>query len=50
MDMVPILERLATVRDVRSILPNLVQDNKVNFSKAQEILNYNPLKNPEEKD
>ena len=50
MDLVPILEKLATVRDVRSILPSLVEDNKVNISKAKEILNYNPLNNPEDKE
>lgn len=48
MDFVPILEKLATVRDVRNILPKIVDDNRVNLAKAKEILNYNPLNNPEE--
>ena len=48
MEFVPILEKLATVRDVRNILPKIVDDNRVNLAKAKEFLNYNPLNNPEE--
>mmetsp|Transcript_28052 Transcript_28052/g.27063 ORF Transcript_28052/g.27063 Transcript_28052/m.27063 type:complete len:94 (-) Transcript_28052:1414-1695(-) len=39
LDMMPILEKLAYVKDVRTILPQIVSDNKVNYEKAPEILN-----------
>lgn len=43
MDMVPILEKLAIVKDVREYLPKIVDDNKINFTKAKELLNYGKL-------
>jgi hypothetical protein len=36
---VPILEKLAIVKDVRSYLVKIVEDNKVDFAKAKEVLN-----------
>lgn len=50
MDMIPILEKLAFVRDVRDYLPRIVDDNKINFTKAKEVLNYGKLIMPEEED
>lgn len=50
MDMVPILEKLAFVRDVRDYLPRIVDDNKINFVKAKEVLNYGKLIIPDEDD
>lgn len=50
MDVVPILEKLAFVRDVRDYLPRIVDDNKINFNKAKEVLNYGKLIIPEEED
>ena len=47
-ELVPILEKLAIVRDVRSFLPNIVEDNKVDFKKAKEVLNIGQLMNPED--
>ena len=48
MDMVPILEKLALVRDVRPFLTEIVEDNRINFNKAREVLNYGKLLNPEQ--
>lgn len=48
MDMVPILEKLAIVKDVREYLPKIVDDNKINFSKAKDVLNYGKLIIPDE--
>ena len=48
MDFVPILERLAKVKDVRLILPKIVEDNKVNYLKANEVLKNTLINNPEE--
>lgn len=50
MDMVPILEKLAFVNDVREFLPKIVDDNKINFLKAKEVLNYGKLIIPEDED
>ena len=38
-DMVPILEKLAIVKDVRPYLTKIVTDNKIDFVKAKELLN-----------
>lgn len=38
-ELVPILEKLAIVKDVRQYLPKLVEDNKVDFEKAKRLLN-----------
>ena len=38
-ELVPILEKLAIVKDVRQYLRSLVDDNRVNFTKAREVLN-----------
>ena len=48
MDFVPILEKLAFVKDVRQYLPLLVEDNKVDIAKAREVLNFGNLMNPED--
>ena len=50
MDMVPILERLARVQDVREFLPKMVEDNKLNIAKAREIMKIGRIiaNNPEE--
>lgn len=37
--MVPILEKLALVKDVRPYLTKICEDNKINFGKAKELLN-----------
>lgn len=51
MDMVPILERLARVQDVREYLPKMVDDNKVNISRARDIMKIGRnLNNPEEQE
>jgi hypothetical protein len=50
MDMVPVLEKLAFVKDVREFLPRIVDDNKINFVKAKEVLNYGKLIIPEEEE
>ena len=38
LDMVPVLERLAYVPDVRDYMKTFVDDNKINFEKARAIL------------
>ena len=38
-ELVPILEKLAIVKDVRNYLPKIVQENKVDFEKAKQLLN-----------
>lgn len=38
-DMVPILEKLAIVKDVRPYLTKIVTENKIDFTKAKELLN-----------
>lgn len=38
-ELVPILEKLAIVKDVRPYLTKLVTDNKVDFARAKELLN-----------
>lgn len=50
MDFVPILEKLALVKDVRPYLTEIVVDNRVNLAKAREILNYGKLINPEDEE
>jgi hypothetical protein len=50
MEFVPILEKLAFVKDVRPFLTEIVEDNKVNIVRAKELLNYGKLMNPEEED
>lgn len=49
-DFVPLLEKLSVVRDVRQFLPLLVTDNKINLSKAKDVLNIGRLINPEEEE
>jgi hypothetical protein len=48
--MIPILEKLAYVSDVRQILPSIVSENKVQYQKAYEMLKCNPggFLNPED--
>jgi hypothetical protein len=48
MEFVPILEKLAFVKDVRPFLTEIVEDNRVNIAKAKEVLNYGRLINPED--
>jgi carboxy-terminal domain RNA polymerase II polypeptide A small phosphatase len=38
-ELVPILEKLAIVKDVRPYLTKIVNENKVDFNKAKELLN-----------
>lgn len=47
-ELVPILEKLAIVKDVRPYLTKLVNDNKVDFIKAKELLNIGQYINPED--
>lgn len=47
-ELVPILEKLAIVKDVRPYLTKIVNDNKVDFMKAKELLNIGQYINPEE--
>ena len=47
-ELVPILEKLAIVKDVRPYLTKIVDDNKVDFIKAKELLNIGQYINPEE--
>jgi hypothetical protein len=44
----PILEKLAIVKDVRSYLTKIVEDNQVNLTRAKEVLNIGQLINPED--
>jgi len=48
MNFVPILEKLAYVRDVRQYLPAFTQDNKVDFAKAKAVLGLESKVNPED--
>ncbi len=52
LEMIPILEKLAYVKDVRHILPSIVAENKVQYQKAYEMLQCNPggFLNPEDQD
>lgn len=47
-EFVPILEKLAIVKDVRPYLTKIVSDNKVDYQKARELLNIVQYINPEE--
>lgn len=47
-DMVPVLEKLAIVKDVRPYLTKIVTENKIDFTKAKELLNIGQLINPED--
>jgi hypothetical protein len=49
-DFVPLLEKLSVVKDVRTYLPLLVTDNKINLVKAKDVLNIGRLINPEDED
>ena len=48
MEFIPILEKLASVRDVRNILPKIVEENRVNIQRAKDILNLGSFINPED--
>lgn len=48
MDFVPILEKLAFVRDVRTYITQFISNNKINYDKAREVLNYGQFLSPEE--
>ena len=48
MEFVPILEKLALVKDVRPYLTKIVTDNKVDLNKARELLNIVQYINPED--
>lgn len=48
LDFVPILEKLASVNDVRQYIPKFIKDNKIDYEKAKEVLNYGRLINPED--
>ena len=49
MEMIPILERLAYVPDVRDYLPQFIENNSINWERARTILGLYPaqLQNPE---
>jgi len=47
-ELVPILEKLAIVKDVRPYLTKIVNENKVDFNKAKELLNIGQFMNPED--
>ena len=47
-EFVPVLEKLAQVKDVRPYIKQMVEDNKLNFAKARELLGLNKPLNPEE--
>jgi hypothetical protein len=49
-DFVPLLEKLSVVKDVRQFLPLLVSDNKINLTKAKDVLNIGRLINPEDEE
>ena len=52
LEFIPILEKLAYVKDVRQILPQIVSENKVLYGKAIELLKCigGGFLNPEEED
>eukprot|EP00347_Sterkiella_histriomuscorum_P024236 403331838 len=47
-EFVPILEKLAIVKDVRPYLTKIVTENKIDYVKARELLNIGQFINPEE--